>query len=137
MNKGVKISIVDDNEIFRDGLRFFIENNTDWKIIHEVSSGTEFVNLNIKDFPDVVLMDINMPGRNGLESTFDFMVKHARFDIKVIALTMYLDDFHIKSFINAGISGCILKRDVYNQLSEAVDIVLNRGVYFKTFINNK
>ncbi len=137
MNKGVKISIVDDNKIFREGLRFFIENNTDWKILHEVSSGTEFVDLDIKDFPDVVLMDINMPGRNGLESTFDFMVKHVRFDIKVIALTMYLDDFHIKSFINAGISGCILKRDVYNQLSEAVDTVLNRGVYFKTFINNK
>ncbi len=137
MNKGVKISIVDDNKIFREGLRFFIENNTEWQILHEVSSGTEFVNLNMSDFPDIVLMDINTPGRNGFESTFDFMAKHLRFDIKVIALTMYLNDFQKISFLNAGISGCILKKDVYHELSEAVETVLNKGVYFKMFVNNK
>ncbi len=135
MNKGIKVSIVDDNKIFRDGLRFFIENNTEWQLLHEVSSGTEFLNLNMKDFPDVVLMDINMPGRNGFESTFDFMAIHARFNIKVIVLTMYLNDFKIKSFLDAGISGCLLKKDVYKHLSEAVDTVVNDGIYFKSFIN--
>jgi len=137
MNNEVKVSIVDDNEIFRDGLRFFIENNTEWQILHEVSSGNEFVNLSMDEFPDIVLMDINMPGRDGFETTYKFMLKHARFDIKVIALTMYMNDFQMKSFMKAGISGCILKKDVYQHLIEAVETVLHKGVYFKTLVNIK
>jgi len=136
MRSGLKISIVDDNKIFRDGLRFFIENNTDWEIICEASSGIEFIEKECDDFPDIVLMDINMPGLNGIDSTFQYISKHSRFHIKVIALTMYAHDFHIQSFMEAGIKGCILKKDVYAELKVAVEKVMKNGVYYSSFINS-
>ncbi len=137
MHKGIKISIVHDNKIFREGLRFFIEDNTDWSILHETSSGVEFLKLQLKEFPDVVLMDINMPEREAFSLTYDFLSKYTQYNIKVIGLTMYANDLHIKKYMEAGISGCLLKKDIYKHLQEAVEEVINDRFYFGSCAYNK
>ncbi|MCW3787811.1 response regulator [Plebeiibacterium sediminum] len=137
MIKGIKISIVHDNRIFREGLRFFIEDQTDWCILHETGSGAEFMKLQINEFPDVVLMDINKPDKEGFNLATDFFSKYAQYNIKVIGLTMYANDSHIKSCKEAGISGCLLKKDIYKHLPEAVEEVINNKFYFTSCIQTK
>ncbi len=135
MNKGYRVSIVDDNKVFRDGLRFFIETQTNWEILQEASSGIEFLEAERSDFPDIVFMDINMPLLNGMKTIQEFFAKYARYNVKVIGITMYSSEYQLQSLIEAGFSACVLKKDVYNCLKLAVDKVMSNGMYFNKFIN--
>lgn len=131
MSEQLKVSIVDDNRFFRDGLRFFIETQTNWTILHEKSSGLDLLKTQIDELPDVVFMDINMPGLNGMETLKRFYSNPKCADVKTIALTMYSDKYHKQSLIEANFSACILKRDVYKELKHAVEAIINGELYFK------
>ncbi len=134
MNKRLKIIIVDDNTRFREGLRFFIENHTNWIIIQEEASGMDFLQRDFSQLPDIIFIDLNMPIINGVDTIYKFFSKHASLPIKVIATTMYRDEFQLQKLIEVGFSGFVLKKDIYNNLTEAVEKVMQGGVYFHKYI---
>jgi len=135
MTKKLKVVIIDDNDIFREGLRFFIENKTDWEIIQEETSGGEFLKQNYKQQADVILLDINMLKLNGIDTVVQYFDKNAPTPTKVLAITSHLSDFQLQRLIVAGFSGYILKKDIYKYLKEAVEQVIEGRVYFHQYIN--
>jgi DNA-binding NarL/FixJ family response regulator len=131
MGDPLKICIVDDNRFFRDGLRFFIESETNWRVVQEESSGTALLKRGFMAPPDIVLMDINMPGLNGIDTTFKLLNDHPKANTKVIAVTMYADHYFLETLIGAGFKGCILKKNVYKELRDAVRKIQAGRLYFK------
>lgn len=117
MNK-LKIIIVDDHQLFREGIRFVIEKSVDIEVIAEAANGVEFLELMKKHNPDVVLMDISMPEMNGIEATVKAMEQYP--DLNIIALTMFGDQEYYYKMINAGVKGFVLKESGKTELQKAI-----------------
>lgn len=109
----IKIFIVEDHEIFRDGLRKHLEANPVLRVVGEADSGEEAVNQVANLNPDVVLMDIQLIGMDGLEATRQ-IVSRAPHSPRVIVLTGYGSDDYVYEALRAGASGFLLK-DVKGQ----------------------
>jgi DNA-binding NarL/FixJ family response regulator len=122
------ILIVDDHKIFREGLSFVISQMSGFKVIGAASNGHDFLNM-IDDLDvDIVLMDISMPGINGIDATAKALEKHH--DLKVIALSMFCDREYYYKMIQAGASGYILKDSGREELLKALNTVVNGEKYF-------
>ncbi len=103
----VRILLVDDQLLFRKGLRALLEDEEDMEVVGEASDGAQAVDRARSAKPDVVLMDINMPVCNGVEATR--MIKAERPETKVIALTVSDEDSDLFEAIKSGASGYLLK----------------------------
>ncbi len=124
----VKILVVDDHEIFRNGLKMVLGKLKYTRVIAEASNGSDFLDL-LKDHePDIVLMDIEMPVMNGIDATINAL--KIKPDLKVIALTMFNEDEYIQSMIDAGVSGFLIKNINKETLDKAIQTVLNGGNYY-------
>ncbi|MFA6402548.1 MAG: response regulator transcription factor [Salinivirgaceae bacterium] len=123
-----KIFIVDDNTTFRWVLANFIRNSGEFELVGEASNGIECLskieNLEI----DVILMDINMPELNGIQ-TSKIINQQSRSYPRIIALTQYDEFEYVKSMIKAGAKGYIHKSDVGKQLKDAIKKVINGDFY--------
>ena len=124
----IKILIVDDHEIFRGGLKMMINRFKKFKVVAEASSGEEFLEIINKGLPDIVLMDIKMPGMNGIEATDEAIKKYP--DLKIIALSMFNEDNYVDSMINSGVRGFLLKNINKEKLEKALETVYNGGNYY-------
>jgi len=117
----IRLLIADDHIIIRNGLKLMLSKNPKFKIVAEVSSGQEaidYIDNNSNDI-DVILMDIDMPGVNGIEATKTINKNHP--NIKILALSMHDEEVYITSMIDAGATGYILKQaDVY-EISQAIE----------------
>ncbi|MBN1599075.1 MAG: response regulator transcription factor [Bacteroidales bacterium] len=130
MSNKVKIvvAIVDDHQLFRNGLKFIIENEKDMEVCFEASNGKEFLEF-LKNFkPDVVLMDINMPGMDGVETTRRSLEISP--DLDVLVLSMYSDIEYYNTMIDLGVKGFILKDIDNDELIEAIRKVHAGGNFF-------
>jgi len=117
----IKILIADDHTIIRNGLKLMLDKNSKFKIVGDVNSGSaaiDFVNKNPNQV-DIVLMDIDMPGMNGIEATKILTSKHPH--IKVLALTMHKEEKFINDMINAGALSYILKETDIPELVQAIE----------------
>jgi DNA-binding NarL/FixJ family response regulator len=124
----VHISIVDDHELFRDGLKLVLSQLNPDITVTEASNGQEFLR-NLKEkVPDIVLMDINMPVLNGREATKRALDLYP--DLKIIAVTMYGEENYFMQMIGAGVKGIILKKSGKYELEQAIQDVLDGGNYF-------
>lgn len=123
----VKIVIVDDHAMVREGLRQMLNMEDDFVIIGEAEHGDEVVEKVQALKPDVVLMDINLPGKNGIELTGELRRKAPT--IKVLALSVDGDQYHILQMIKAGASGYILKDANSETLCEAIKTVARGDAY--------
>ena len=121
----IKVFIVDDHEIFRNGLKMVINRFKNAKVIAEATSGKEFLELLDKNLPDIVLMDIEMPEMNGIEATE--AVKNKYPQIKIIMLTVFDNDENIFNSIKAGADGYLLKEVNPEELHNAINETLNGG----------
>lgn len=101
------ILLADDHPLFREGVRSVIESVADMKVVGEATNGDEAVRLALELKPDIVLMDIRMPGLNGIEATA--RIRAANPAIRVLMLTMFKDDDSVISVMKAGAQGYILK----------------------------
>ena len=135
----IKILIIDDHKIVRDGIKLYLENNPKYEIIGESNDGYEALNILKQKKANLVLMDINMQGMDGIETT----QKVLQLDpgLKVIALTMYNDYQHIKAMMDAGASGYLLKNCDESELQKAVEAVIADDIYYskevaQTVMNN-
>ncbi len=129
-----KIILVDDHEIFRNGLKMVLGKLKYTKVIAEASNGLEFLELLADHQPDVVLIDIEMPVMNGIEATERALKTHP--DLKMIALTMFNEDEYIQSMIDSGVKGFLLKNINKETLDKAIQTVLNGGNYYSEELFN-
>ena len=131
MGKKIKIFIVDDHEIFRNGLKIVLDKLKYVEIAGEATDGNEFINMLDETKTDIVLidmMDIEMPGLNGIEVTKKSLQKYP--DLKIIALTMFGDDESVQSMLDAGAKGFLMKNLNKETLVKAIQTVYNGGNYY-------
>ena len=124
----IKVLIVDDHEIFRNGLKMIINRFKNTKVIAEASNGKEFLEILDKNLPDIVLMDIEMPEMNGIEATTKALEKYP--DLKILALSMFNDDNYVESMIDSGVRGFLLKNVNKEKLEKALNTVYKGGNYY-------
>jgi DNA-binding NarL/FixJ family response regulator len=135
MAETIHVSIVDDHELFRDGLKLVLSQlNPDFKI-SEFSNGQDFLRSLEVQVPEIVLMDINMPVLNGRETTKQALEKYP--DMKIIAVTMYGEENYYMQMIEAGVKGIILKQSGRYELEQAIHEVLDGGNFFAQEIIKK
>lgn len=123
----IKVIIADDHRIIRDGLRSLLNNELDIEVIGEASDGRTAVEMSQRLKPDVVIMDITMPGLNGIEATRQILSYDS--DIKVLALSMHSDRRFVSGALQAGASGYILKNSAFNDLVQAIHTVIAQQTY--------
>lgn len=114
----IKVVLADDHTLFRQGLRRIFELENDFQILGEATDGIQAVALAVDLFPDVVIMDINMPEKNGVEATKHIKDMHP--GIKVLILSIHDDEAYIFETIRAGANGYLLKDVESEVLVEAV-----------------
>ena len=114
----IRILLVDDHPVVRMGLRGMLDAEPDLTVIGEASSGTEGVALALTAQPDIVLMDLRMPGGDGVEATAEILSRSA--GIRVMVLTTYESDRDILRAIEAGAAGYLLKDASPSELADAV-----------------
>ncbi len=124
----IKVFVVDDHEIFRDGLRLLIESSDDMVLIGEAESGADVMPRLASDPPDLILMDINMPGENGIEVTR--RIKQRYPGITVLMLTMFEDDKSVFAAMRAGASGYVLKGIKHREMLQTLRLAAGGGAVF-------
>jgi DNA-binding NarL/FixJ family response regulator len=123
----VKLLLVDDHPIVRSGLRMLFLSEPTMTIVGEADSGEAAVAAVQRLEPDVVIMDVAMPGMNGIEATR--RIKDARPETAVLALTMYEDEQYFFEMLHAGASGYIPKRAAPDDLVSAIKVVAEGNVF--------
>jgi len=123
----IRILIADDHAVLRAGLRALLSNEPDLEIVAEASDGDETVRVARETQPDVVLMDISMPGRGGIEATRRLMELHPA--VRVLILTMHEDKTLLHAAMQAGAAGYILKRALESELLNAIHAVARGDLY--------
>lgn len=124
----LKIYIVDDHKLFREGLKLLLSTQEFVQHVYEASSGEEFIeNLNLVDC-DVVLMDIEMPGMNGIETTE--LALRLKPDLKIIVLSMYGDEQYYYKMVDIGVKGFVLKNSGIEKVISAIHQVAEGENYF-------
>ena len=118
MNKPITVLLVDDHEVVRQGVRFFLEAHSDFVVVGEAESGKAAVKLAEEHIPDVVLMDLVMPEMDGVEATRQ--VKNISPRTQVVVLTSYHEDEHIFPALQAGAISYILKDIRMEELADAI-----------------
>ena len=119
----IRVMIVDDHALVREGITALLNFYEDVEVVGEASDGLDAIEKLGKLKPDVILMDIAMPGLGGLEATVEIKKKNP--DVKVVVLSQYDDMEYVNRFLNANVSGYILKKAVGVELIAAIQ---NHGV---------
>ncbi len=117
----ITVLVADDHDLLRYGIRSMIDSADDIEVIGEASSGDEAIALYQKKRPDVCILDITMPERNGIETTREILDfdPHAR----ILILTMHIGEEYLNEVINAGANGYMMKDSARNELLESIRAV--------------
>lgn len=118
MNDRITILLVDDHAVVRQGVRAFFDTHAEFEVVGEAKDGAEAVQLAEEHIPDVVLMDLIMPGMDGVEATR--LIKNISPRTQIVVLTSYHEDEHIFPALQAGALSYILKDVKMVKLAEAV-----------------
>lgn len=123
----IKIMLVDDHKIIRDGLRSLIEKQRDMEVVAEAADGQNAVKIARKIQPHICILDIGMPELNGIEATRQIVkLPHKP---KVIGLSMHSDRRYVAQMLKAGAAGYILKNSAFGELAQAITTVMKGEVY--------
>ena len=131
----IKIVLVDDHKLLRDGLRNIIEQKSNMHIIGEASDGREAIKVASKLMPDVIVMDVAMPGMNGVEAAKQ--IHKAQPDIKIIGLSMHSGKQFIQGMFKSGAFGYLLKDGDADELIIAINTVVQNKKYLSKDINQE
>ncbi len=132
---GYKIVLVDDHKLVRDGVKTILERGSEFEVVGEADNGSDAVPLCKKLSPDLVLMDIGLPGVNGIEATSD-LLRHCP-DVKVIILSMYDDENSVVGAIRSGARGFVLKKASSGELLDALRTVASGGSYLSSQVSDR
>jgi len=124
---GCRILLADDHKIVRDGLRSLLEKQPGIDVVAEADNGRTTVRLARELLPDLVIVDIGMPDLNGIEATRQIVAENPR--IRVVALSMHSDRRFVAQMFKAGASAYLLKDCAFEELAQAVQVVLAGRTY--------
>lgn len=127
MPEGLTVLLVDDHAMFRAGIKALLEADGRITVVGEASTGDEAVDRARELRPDVVVMDLSMPGSNGLEATRRIVA--LGLDTKVLVLTVHAEEEYLVPVVDAGASGYLTKTSADTELLEAIKVVA-RGLVF-------
>jgi DNA-binding NarL/FixJ family response regulator len=123
-----RIVVVDDHDVVRQGVRLILRSRPDWSVVDEASNGNEAVQKNRSQNPDLTILDISMPEKDGLEVIRD--LKAAGVMPKILVLSMHHSKELIAAVRDLGASGYILKTNAAQDLIRAMEDVFDGGTFF-------
>jgi len=127
MARKITILVADDHHIVREGLKMLLNQQPNMEVVGEAEDGRTTVRLTQKLQPDLVIMDIGMPGLNGIDATRQ--IKAEVPGVKVIALSMHADKRFVAGMLKAGASGYLLKYCASEELVNAIHLVMDKRTY--------
>ena len=129
----VKYVIADDHTVFRQGLRLVLNDDPELELLTEASDGRQLLDrLKFHD-PDVVLLDLKMPGMDGIEATKEIREKYPK--IKILILTMHDDEQLILHLLEAGANGYLIKNADAEEIKLALHACVENGYYFSNYVS--
>jgi DNA-binding NarL/FixJ family response regulator len=131
----IEVLLVDDHKIMRDGIKAILSRANDFRVVGEAETGTDAVAFVKSHKPDMVLMDIGLPGLNGVETTAEILRHNP--DCRVVILSMYDDEHSVVSAIRSGARAFILKRASDTDLLDALRIVSRGGSYLSPQVSDR
>jgi DNA-binding NarL/FixJ family response regulator len=130
-----KIIIAEDHNILRAGLKALLTSNPQFDVIGEADNGRDAIRRVIELKPDLVIMDLNMPGMNGMDAIREIKERDA--EIKTLVLTVHNEEEYVLASLKAGANGYVLKDATQNELMTAAERVLNGKTYLSAEITEK
>jgi len=130
----IKVLLVDNHAIIREGLRSLLEKQHEMEVIADTDDGRKAIELVRELLPNIVIMDITMPGLNGIEATRQITAEFP--DVKVIALSIHSKRRYVADMLSAGATGYILKECLFDELVQAIKAVAAGGRYLSPRITD-
>ena len=128
-----RVLVVDDHAVIRRGVQGILSTYPEWDLCGEADNGQDAIRLAGELTPEVVIMDVSMPGMNGLEATR--IIHDVLPETKVLLLTLHSSSEFVRSAFRAGARGYVLKSDAENELVRALNVVIGEGTYVSPAID--
>jgi DNA-binding NarL/FixJ family response regulator len=135
MPEPLRVLLADDHVTVRHGLKLLIDSQPDMKVVSEASDGQTALKRALELKPDVVVMDISMPGMNGLVATRQ--LKQLQPDAAIVTLTRHGDDAYLQELLRAGVSGYVLKQSAPAELIQAIRAAAAGGQYLDSSLTSR
>jgi two-component system, NarL family, invasion response regulator UvrY len=132
MSSTINVMLVDDHAVVRMGFKLLLESAPDVKVVAEAENGEQGIKLYGEHHPDVVVMDITMPGMGGMEAIERIMAKDNT--ARILVLSAHEDSVHPRRVLNAGALGYLTKRSAPEELIKAIRMVAGRKMYLEAGI---
>ena len=129
----IKVGIADDHKIFRKGVILSLRQYTNISFVFEAENGEELMKELESNQPDIILMDLRMPNKDGVETTKEVSKKYP--NIKILILTMFEDERFVAHLMENGANGYLLKNADPAEIKKAIMEVMARGYYLNNFVN--
>ncbi len=131
----INIVLVDDHKLVRDGIKTILERGGEFRVVGEAENGANAVTVCEECAPDLVLMDIGLPGMNGIESTTELLRRCPA--VKVVILSMYDDENSVVGAIRSGARAFVLKKASSGDLLDALRAVAGGGTYLSAQVSDR
>jgi DNA-binding NarL/FixJ family response regulator len=128
-----RVLVVDDHAVIRRGVQGILSTYPEWDLCGEADNGQDAIRLAGELAPEIVIMDVSMPGMNGLEATR--IIHDVLPETKVLLLTLHSSSEFVRSAFRAGARGYVLKSDAENELVRALNVVIGEGTYVSPAID--
>ncbi len=128
----IKVMLVDDHAVVRMGFKMLLETSDDIKVISEAENGEEAIKAYMEHKPDVIVMDITMPGMGGMEAIERILNKEP--SARILVLSAHEDSVHPKRVLNAGAKGYVTKRSAAEELIKAIRAVASGKKYIEASV---
>jgi DNA-binding NarL/FixJ family response regulator len=129
-----RVLIVDDHAFIRRGVQTILRPFPEWELCGEADNGSDAIRMAEELRPEVIIMDLSMPGLNGIEATR--AIRKAQPGVKIVLLTLHESAELVRSAFRAGASGYLLKTDAEQELVKALTVVTGQGTYISPRIDN-
>ncbi|MCF7976755.1 MAG: response regulator transcription factor [Chromatiaceae bacterium] len=123
----LNLLLCDDHSLFREGLAALLRQHPGWRILAEAANGEEAVRLAAELKPDVVVLDVAMPGMNGIDAAA--AIRNETPQTRIVALSMYADNHYLQRMLKAGANAYVLKNEASAELVEAIETVMAGGQF--------
>jgi DNA-binding NarL/FixJ family response regulator len=129
-----RVLVVDDHAFIRRGVQTILHPFPEWELCGEADNGNDAIRLTQELKPEVIIMDLSMPGLNGIEATRAIRKTHP--DVKIVLLTLHESAELVRSAFRAGATGYLLKTDAEQELVKALIVVTGEGTYISPKIDS-
>jgi DNA-binding NarL/FixJ family response regulator len=130
-----RIVLADDHVLFRQGIKHILEGVADLEIVGEAGDGLKLLDVVRESAPDMVMLDISMPGLRGIEAVGEIKAVHA--GVKVLIVTMHKDIEYLHHAVRRGASGYLLKEDAGTELFSAIERIRQGGLYISPLMSDE